>query len=144
MTISPITFWLILALILAGLEMLSGTFYLLAVSVGMVCGALAAWIGLSLPTQMIIAAIVGIIAVIILHRWRSTHLPPAEPGAIMEFGQRVRILDWQDERHARVQYRGSQWDAELAPHAKGGHADYFIVAIHGAMLIIDQHSPEQN
>lgn len=40
MTISPITFWLILALILAGLEMLSGTFYLLAVSVGMAFGAL--------------------------------------------------------------------------------------------------------
>lgn len=144
MAISPTTFWLILALILAGLEMLSGTFYLLAISVGMACGALAAWIGLSLPTQMIIAAIVGIIAVIALHRWRRTRLPPAEPSAAMEFGQRVKILDWQDERHARVQYRGSQWDAELAPHAKGGHADYFIVAIRGATLIIDHHTPEQN
>lgn len=75
MAISPTTFWLILALILAGLEMLSGTFYLLAISVGMACGALAAWIGLSLPTQMIIAAIVGIIAVIALHRWRRARLP---------------------------------------------------------------------
>lgn len=143
MPLSTATLWLILALILAGLEMISGTFYLLALAMGFLCGALVAWIGFSFPLQISVAAIVSIVAAILLRRWKAKNLPAASDTSL-DIGQRVHILDWHTTRLARVQYRGSQWDAELAEGAEGGHAEYFIVAIRGATLILHQTQPEQN
>lgn len=143
MYLSAATLWLILALVLAGLEMLSGTFYLLALAMGLLCGALAAWIGFSFALQISVAAIVSIIAAILLRRWKAQHLPPAS-NTSLDIGQRVHILDWHTTRLARVQYRGSQWDAELAEGAEGGHAEYFILAIRGSTLILHHKQPEQN
>lgn len=68
MSISPATLWLTLALVLAGLEMFSGTFYLLALAIGLASGALAAWINLPFPVQTSIVAIVSVIAAILLRR----------------------------------------------------------------------------
>lgn len=144
MSISLATFWLILALALAGLEMLSGTFYLLAVAIGVASGALAAWLGLAPTTQTVVVAIVGVVAVAVLHRWRKTHLPPPEVNASMEIGQRVRILEWIDTNHARVQYRGSQWNSELSADAEPGHSDYFIVAVRGSTLVLHHQPLEQS
>lgn len=142
MSISPATLWLILALVLAGLEMLSGTFYLLALAIGLASGALAAWIKLPFPVQTSIVAVVSVIAAILLRRWKANHMPPAS-DASLDIGQRVHVLDWHNTRQVRVQYRGSQWDAELATGAEGGHAEYFIIAVRGSTLVLHQHQPEQ-
>lgn len=140
---SDASYWLIAALILAGLEMLSGTFYLLAIAIGFASGALAAWAGQGLALQIVLVAIVGVIAVIALHRWKNTHLPAPEANGAMEIGQRVKVLEWLDERHARVQYRGTQWHAELASDAITNLDDYFITAVHGNTLVIHQNQPEK-
>lgn len=142
---STATLWLVLALILAGLEMLSGTFYLLALSIGLVCGALAAWLGLAVALQTLIAAVISIIAAILLRRWKAIHIPAATANDnSLDIGQRVQVLTWLDDRHTRVQYRGSQWDAELAAGCDTGLTDYFIVAVRGSTIILHTTPPEKN
>ncbi len=43
--------WWICAAVLIGAELLSGTFYLLAVGVAVALGGVAAWVGASVPVQ---------------------------------------------------------------------------------------------
>ena len=62
--------WLVLAGILVILELFSGTFYLLMLAIGLVAGALAAMAGAGAEVQIILAAIVGVVATAILHRSR--------------------------------------------------------------------------
>ncbi len=142
MVLSQASIWLILALTLAGAEMLSGTFYMLALAIGFACGSIAAWLGLSFALQTSFAAIVSIIAAIWLRRWKTRHTT-ADTATFLDIGQRVRVLEWSSTKKLRVQHRGSQWDAELAPAAEGGHAEYFIVAIHGATLVLHHHPPAE-
>ena len=47
MEISPVVCWLVAGLLLVGVDMLLGTFYLLVMGLAAGCGALAAWGGLS-------------------------------------------------------------------------------------------------
>lgn len=144
MSISISSFWLILALVLAGSEILSGSFYLLALALGISTGALAAWSGLSVPVQILIAAVSSLISVFLLHYWRKNRLSSPKTDDSLEIGNRVHILQWKDTRHARVQYRGTQWDGELAPDAAGDESEYFITAVKGTILILHHQPPEQN
>jgi membrane protein implicated in regulation of membrane protease activity len=135
-------YWLVAALLLAGLEMLSGTFYLLAIASGLACGGLAAWLGADPSIQMICAALVSLAAVVLLHHWKKRHLPKPEANGSLEIGRRVSIDQWLDERHARVNYRGTQWDGELAEGAQSGQNHYFIVALRGTTLILHHQQAE--
>ena len=54
------TYWLIGAGILIVAELFIGTFYLLMIAVGLLCGAGVAWLGASGPQQTLAAALVGI------------------------------------------------------------------------------------
>jgi membrane protein implicated in regulation of membrane protease activity len=133
------TLWLLAALLLAGLEMLTGTFYLLAVAIGLASAALAAWLGFSFTVQALSAGLIGLVAVAALRRWQSQHnSPPAEISS--DIGQHVEIVEWQDARRARVRYRGTLWDAELAADTETGLNDYLIIATRGNSLILN-HSP---
>lgn len=133
------TLWLIAASLLAGLEMLTGTFYLLAVAIGLASAALAAWLGFGFAIQAICAALIGLIAVAALKLWQQQHgNSPDEVSS--DIGQRVEIVAWQNERHARVRYRGTLWDAELAAGTETGLSDYTIVATQGNSLILN-HPP---
>ena len=51
MEISPVVCWLVAGLLLVGVDMLLGTFYLLVMGLAAGCGALAAWSGLSAGWQ---------------------------------------------------------------------------------------------
>ena len=45
--------WWILAAVLVGAELLTSTFYLLAVGVAFALGGVAAWLGTELPMQLL-------------------------------------------------------------------------------------------
>ena len=62
--------WWILAALLIGLELATGTFYLLAVGIAFGLGGVAAWLGASLPMQMIIGGALSAIALLVAHYWR--------------------------------------------------------------------------
>lgn len=126
--------WWLLAAVLVGAELLTGTYYLLAVGFSLAVGGVAAWLGGSLSTQLAVAGIVGVGATIIAHRWRLRRTPP--PAVPLDVGQSVRVQTWKDDGTARVDYRGTQWDAELAV-AGGRRAEtMYIVGTRGSTLLI--------
>ena len=104
-------------------RLFTGTFYLLMIAIGLGFGALAALVGMSVPMQTIVAAVVGVVATGVLHRSRfghpARHSPARDPNVNIDIGQRLDVDDWQDGK-ARVMYRGALWDVELGQGAIAG------------------------
>ncbi|WP_189458882.1 NfeD family protein [Jeongeupia chitinilytica] len=141
---TPITLWLIAAAVLVGLEMLSGTFYLLAIAVGLLAGAVAAALSVSVALQIAVATLASLAAVAGLRRWKHRQ-PPRQGGDsnALDLGHLVTIERWIDSRHARVRYRGADWDAEFANPADRGLTRFYIVGQRGNTLLLDAEPPHQ-
>lgn len=73
MEISPVVCWLVAGLLLVGVDMLLGTFYLLVMGLAAGCGALAAWSGLSAGWQFSVFAVATIVGSLIVQRFRSAN-----------------------------------------------------------------------
>lgn len=139
--------WLILAGALVILELFSGTFYLLMIAIGLACGALAALGGASIEAQLIVAAVVGAVSTMILHRSRFGRGPKVDsahdPNVNLDIGQTVTIDAWNDaaggQPTARIVYRGAPWDVDLAPHAVAVPGRFTIREIRGSRLIVTNH-----
>ena len=142
---SVLMMWFVAALVLAGLEMLSGTLYLLAIACGLAIGGVAAASGVAIAAQIILASLSALIAVGALHQWRAyrARSRSAHPAYVNpDIGQKVTIDSWTDAVHARVRYRGTLWDAEVAPGSSSPEARiWFIVAQRGNLLLIDLLPP---
>jgi membrane protein implicated in regulation of membrane protease activity len=126
--------WWALAAILVGAELMTGTFYLLAVGVAFVAGGLAAWLGASPEVQLIIGGVLSVAGTIAAHRWRLRQVLP--PPASLDLGQSVRVLEWKDDGSARVNYRGTQWDAELSAPGVARAETMYIVGTRGSTLLV--------
>jgi membrane protein implicated in regulation of membrane protease activity len=107
---------------------------LLAVGVAFVAGGLAAWLGASPPVQLIIGGVLTVAGTIAAHRWRLRSTLP--PPASLDLGQSVRVLEWKDDGSARVSYRGTQWDAELAAPGVARAETMYIVGTRGSTLLV--------
>ncbi len=127
--------WFLLALILVGLEMATGTFYLLVIAIAMAIGGSTALLGLGLTTQLALAGVTGIIGVVYLWRWREQHTLNTTTQSL-DIGQAVKILTWNDDGTARVFYRGAAWNAELESQDIGHEGLFYIKAINGSVLIL--------
>lgn len=135
------TVWWLLAAGVVALELLTGTFFLLMLAVGMAAGAVAAHLGLGLTAQLISAAVVGGGAIVLWQRWRQRHLSAtsarANPDVNLDVGQTLHIPGWEPDGTARIRYRGADWTAQLhgighTPQA-GLHQ---IVAVEGNRLFV--------
>ena len=131
-------FWFLLALVLFGLEMATGTFYLLMLSIAMAVGGIAALLAFGLPAQFALAALAGVIATILLRRWKGGRSRNVASQSL-DTGQPVRILSWRDDGTARVFYRGAEWDAELEASESGHEGVFYIKAMRGSVLILTNH-----
>jgi len=126
--------WWILAAVLVGAELVTGSFYLLAVGVAFAVGGIAAFLGVELPLQLVVAGVVAVAATMVAHKWRGTRVPPPTPS--LDLGQTVRVIDWKDDGSARVNYRGTQWNAELADAGASRAETMYIVGTRGSTLVI--------
>ncbi|MBM5575136.1 hypothetical protein GKO28_13720 [Deefgea sp. CFH1-16] len=139
---SSTSIWLTLAVVLCIFEIFSSTFYMIAIAIGFLAGAAAAAFQLPLPLQIGMSALFALVSAFFIRHWKLTHLQNEVRDIHDEIGQRVSIETWQDENHARVRYRGSQWDAVLAQDCQRGDDDYwYITAQHGATLEISNKKP---
>ena len=135
--------WLVLAGVLLAAELFTGTFYLLMIALGLVAGGVAAWSGALLEWQLLVAAVVGVVAVLGLRRSRFGRLRQGsandDPNLILDIGHTVDVPAWQvqGERHtARVPYRGAQWDVELLPGHHPLPGTHVIREIRGSRLFV--------
>jgi membrane protein implicated in regulation of membrane protease activity len=134
--------WWIAAAALVAAELLTGTFYLLVVGIALAFGGIAAWFDASVPLQWLIAAALGVIGTVMLQRWKRNlaHRTPAQQG--LDIGQMVQVQSWGPDGTARVAYRGSTWDAELATTAVPKAKTMYIAAMRGSVLILSDRRPE--
>ncbi len=127
--------WWIAAALLVGAELLTGTYYLLAVGLALGIGGLAAWLGAAAPAQFAVAAVAGVVATAAAHQWRMRRaLPPPQAG--LDVGQPVHVENWNADGTARVAYRGTQWTAELATPDTPRARTMYIVAMRGSILVV--------
>ena len=128
-------FWWVLAAVLIGVELLTGTFYLLAVGFAFVVGGVVAWMDGSLQMQLSVAGMLSVVGVLLAHQWRLRRASP-EPQGSLDVGQSVRVQTWRDDGTARVEYRGTQWDAEMAAGQASRAETMYIVGVRGSTLVI--------
>jgi membrane protein implicated in regulation of membrane protease activity len=134
-----VTWWVVSA-VLVGAELLSGTFYLLAIAIAFAAGGVCAWLGLPFAMQILVAAAVGIVAVALLRRWKAQKSRPKLPASL-DVGQAVQVAQWRDDGTARVNYRGAQWDAELENTQVPRQTTLYIAAVRGSVLVLSDRRP---
>ena len=105
-------YWILLALVLVGLEIVTGTFYLLVIGIALAVGGAAAALGMALVWQFVFSAVTGVAGTVMLRRWKSSQASQS-PEVGLDIGLPVKVIKWNDDGSARVLYRGAEWDAEL-------------------------------
>jgi membrane protein implicated in regulation of membrane protease activity len=129
--------WMVLALGLLILELLSGTFYLLVIAAAMAGGGLASLAGAPFTVQLAVAAVIGIGGSLWLRRSRpGRNGREAEAEQNFDIGQVVRIDAWSAGSTARAQYRGAEWDVLLAPGETPVPGDFVIRSVQGSRLVV--------
>ncbi|TMS58791.1 NfeD family protein [Imbroritus primus] len=137
----PSYVWFSLAVLLIIAELTTGTFYLLMVALGLAAGGVAAMAGLAFPAQAALAALVGVIAILLLRRSRFGKTRRAgsvasNPDVNLDIGEEVSVAQWGADRRARVSYRGAEWDVELAGDQPPAPGRFRIVELRGNTLIV--------
>lgn len=119
---APVVWWVLVGSAVL-VELMTGTFYLLMVAVGLAAGALAAHAGLGLVLQLVLSAVVGSALVLALY-WRRSRwvqlAPPvqANPDVQQDVGAVVHVAHWHADGTAQVQYRGAQWTVQMVQTAQ--------------------------
>jgi len=136
------TIWWLLTGTAVAVELVTGTFYLLMLAIGLAAGALAAHAGAPLAAQLIAAALVGGGAVLGWHLKRGRR--PDEPAATanrdvnLDIGEVVHIDAWNRDGTASIKFRGANWTAipvEGAILVAGPHRVREVV---GNRLVVEQ------
>ncbi len=140
MDFSSATVWWVLAGLLVAAELLTGTFYLLMVALGLAGAAVAAHLGFALTPQLLTAALLGGGATAVWH-WHRAKQPRSAPAHLnrdvnLDIGERVKVTAWEADGTARVSYRGSTWSARLAPGSDSAASDYIVSAVEGNHLVL--------
>lgn len=135
-------YWFLLALVLLGLEMVTGTFYLLMVAVALAVGGFASLLGAGMIWQMTLCALTVVAGTIVLRRWKITQASEA-PNASLDIGQPVKAIRWNDNGTARVSYRGAEWDAEPESADTPHDTTLYIAAVRGSALVLTHRKSQQ-
>jgi membrane protein implicated in regulation of membrane protease activity len=129
-------FWWIAAAILVGVEMMTGTFYLLVVALACVAGGLVAFSGFDAGWQWGVAAVIEVLGTFAIVQWKKKYAAAPKLSNNLDVGQRVSVIEWRDNDTARVAYRGTQWDAKLDSPTTPKREHMVIVAMQGAVLVL--------
>lgn len=123
-------------------ELLTGTFYLLMLAIGLAAGALAAHLGVRMEAQLVVAALVGGGAVVVCYLLRR-RTPGAQPAARnrdvnLDVGETVQVDTWDADGTAQVRYRGAQWTVLLRPGSAAAPGLYRVAEVVGSRLLVDK------
>lgn len=127
--------WWIAAAVLVGLELTTGTFYLLVYGVAAAAAGITAWLGLGWAAQFLVAALIAVLGTLLLQRWKRDTGHPESTAQDMDIGQTVQLVSWQAGR-GQVRYRGTLWDAETEAGSVDTARPLVIRAVRGNTLIL--------
>ena len=135
------TIWWLLAGGLVVAELLTGTFYLLMLAVGVGAAGIAAHLGASTTAQILTAALVGGGSVVgwpLLRRKR-----PGDPSARadrsvkLDGGETVMIESWNADGTSSVKYRGANWVAIHRQGVQPSTGPHRVAELVGNRLLVD-------
>ncbi len=136
------TIWWLLAGSAIAVELVTGTFYLLMLAIGLAAGAVAAHAGLPLSGQLVAAALVGGGAVAAWHLKRGKR--PDEPIASsnrdvnLDIGETVHVDAWNADGTASIKYRGANWTVVAAAGAMHGTGPHRVREVIGNRLVVEK------
>ena len=145
--------WWIVAGVLVGAELFTGTVYLLVIALGAAAGAAAAHLGLSPTIQVTLATAVGVAGVTLWYLWcrrkksaKATQASAmAAPNATLnklDFGGVVLVQAWMPDGTSHVSYRGAVWNAIAADPATQPHPGrHVVVDIRNNQLVLQPENP---
>lgn len=138
---TPSTIWIVLAAFLAVMEMMTGTFYLLVAAFGFCAAGLCAALGFGITFQIMVAAVVSLIGWALVHQFTPAHAhqqAASNPDVNLDIGAGVRIASVNADSTLNVSYRGTNWAAVVEGGPVDLNANYVIVRVEGAKLILSQ------
>jgi membrane protein implicated in regulation of membrane protease activity len=127
--------WWILAAVLVGVELTSGTFYLLVYGLAAAAAGVAAWLGANMLVQLVTAGVIAVLGTLALRHWKRSTGHPEATVQDMDIGQSVQVESWQDG-HGQVRYRGAVWDAEAESADVDSARPLIIRAVRGNTLVL--------
>jgi membrane protein implicated in regulation of membrane protease activity len=132
--------WFIAALAMLIAELFTGTFYMLVIALALAAGGVTAWLGAAFAAQFVVAAVVGFGGAFVLRKSRFGLAKKSHSGSDasmnMDIGNQVEVTAWDANGHARVMYRGAQWDVALEPGAYRTAGAFVIKEVRGSTLIV--------
>lgn len=135
------TIWWLAAGAVIVTELLTGTFYLLMVALGLVTAAVAAHTGLPPTVQMVTAAVVGGGSVVAFYFMKKRQ--PGDPSARadrsvnLDVGEAILIESWNLDGTTTVKYRGTQWTAIHRPGITPSTGMHRVAELVGNRLLVD-------
>lgn len=141
---SDSTLWWLLVGSAVALELFTGTFYLLMLALGMTAAALAAHAGAGTSLQLVIAAVVGIGAVVALYLIKKRN--PADPSVRslrsvnLDVGEIIQVDEWLPDGTANVKYRGAQWSVVQRPGNAPVPGAFRVTELVGNRLMVEKAS----
>ncbi|WP_137893669.1 NfeD family protein [Ramlibacter sp. 2FC] len=139
---SESTVWWLLTGAAVAVELVTGTFYLLMLAIGLAAAALAAHAGATLSAQLVVAAVVGggaVAACYFFRRRRHGELPARALRSVnLDVGETVQIDAWNEDGTASVRYRGASWTAMHRPGITPSPGPHRVAELVGSRLLVDK------
>lgn len=134
------TLWWLLVGTAVGIELVTGTFYLLMLAIGLAAAALAAHMGGSLTVQIVVAALVSAGTVLGWRQYRKKqpgNLPAnANRDVNLDIGETVQVEAWNADGTSTVRYRGASWAVSSVPGGSLAAGPHQVVEVTGSRLIV--------
>lgn len=119
----PYWYWFTAAAALFILEMFSGTFYLLVLSIALLGAGLTAWLfGADASASLLVAAVLSAVGIAAVYRWQRSRRTPPGKDVDLDIGNTVILHQAQPDNLWLVQYRGSYWQAQADFTAQAGQS----------------------
>lgn len=139
--------WVIIALILLGIEILTLDLVFASLAVGAGAGAISAAIGAPIVAQVIIGVVVALGTLLLLRPTVLKHLHGQDrqvTNVEKLQGRSAVVLERVDRREGRVKVGGEVWSARStdADTSFDPGSDVVVVRIEGATAVVDRLSNE--
>lgn len=135
--------WVVIALVLLGIEVLTLDLVFASFAVGAGAGALAAALDVPLIGQVLVAVVIAFLTLFLLRPAMLRHLHSDEPSVTNVdalLGHSAVVLERVDRREGRVKVGGEVWSARTTDAAVSFDpgSDVVVIRIDGATAVVER------
>ncbi|MGN6581344.1 MAG: NfeD family protein [Bordetella sp.] len=132
--------WFGLAVLALIGELVTGTFYLLLIAVGLAAAGVSAWLASPVEWQLVAFGVVTLAGLVVLRKTgvlKKREVDAQRNADVnLDIGQQVEVAAWKADGTAQVMYRGAAWQVELTQDETPQPGIYIIAAVRGSRLVL--------